>query len=174
MTKKDKIVSDILCTGLHIKHKLLWYAVGTLVFLDNASFIDKAPLQKTRPGTHENFDNERGERIFYFFRPPTFEFALGHLFSATFLPLHGKVTKIQGIHSGNIVVAVVVVGCHQSVYVKILHYKFFHHAIKRPDSLGHDFGCVCGERMAEKAYTASISQAGSGGATSNLNLYMVR
>ena len=29
------------------------------------------------------------------------------------------------------------------------------------------FGCVCGERMAEKAYTASTSQAGSGEETSN-------
>ena len=29
------------------------------------------------------------------------------------------------------------------------------------------FGCVCGERIAEKAHTASISQAGSGEAASN-------
>ena len=43
----------------------------------------------------------------------------------------------------------------------------FHHAKKRPDSLRHAFGCVCGERIAEKAYTASISQAGSGEAISN-------
>ena len=45
--------------------------------------------------------------------------------------------------------------------------KCFHHASKRPDSLLHAFCCVCGERTAEKAYAASISQAGSGEAVSN-------
>ena len=36
-----------------------------------------------------------------------------------------------------------------------------------PYSLGRASGCVYGERLAEKAYTVSISQAGSGEATSN-------
>ena len=47
------------------------------------------------------------------------------------------------------------------------HKKFFHQARKRPDSFRHAFCYVCGERIAEKAYTASISQAASGKAASN-------
>ena len=59
---------------------------------------------------------------------------------------------------------------NSSVCVKKLHLKFFHQARKRPDSLRNAFGCVCGELIAEKAYTASIAQAGSGETVSNFEV----